>query len=59
MVTINERRLLDRIGKLGQIGKDLDGKRTRLAADDAEKSTGLTVSAGILATVRQRFLLCL
>lgn len=37
MVTINERRLLDRIGKLGQIGKDLDGKRTRLAADDAEK----------------------
>lgn len=37
MVTINERRLLDRIGKLGQIGKGLDGKRTRLAADDAEK----------------------
>ena len=37
MVTINERSLLDRIGKLGQIGKDLDGKRTRLAADDAEK----------------------
>ena len=37
MVTINERRLLDRIGKLGQIGKDLEGKRTRLAADDAEK----------------------
>lgn len=37
MVTINERRLLDRIGKLGQIGKDLDGKRTRLAADDEEK----------------------
>lgn len=37
MVTINERRLLDRIGKLGQIGKNLDGKRTRLAADDAEK----------------------
>ena len=37
MVTINERRLLDRIGKLEQIGKDLDGKRTRLAADDAEK----------------------
>lgn len=37
MVTINERRLLDRISKLGQIGKDLDGKRTRLAADDAEK----------------------
>ena len=29
--------MLDRIGKLGQIGKDLDGKRTRLAADDAEK----------------------
>ena len=37
MVTINERRLLDRIGKVGQVGKDLDGKRTRLAADDAEK----------------------
>ena len=47
MVTINERRLLDRIGKLGQIGKDLDGKRTRLAADDAEKLGRDAVVAGM------------
>lgn len=37
MATINERRLLDRISRLGEIGKDLEGRRTRLAADDAEK----------------------
>lgn len=38
MTAINERRLLDRISALGDIGKDVQGKRTRLAADDADKA---------------------
>lgn len=38
MVTINGHRLLDRINTLGKIGMDADGRRTRLAADDADKA---------------------
>lgn len=38
MVTINEHRLLDRINTLGKIGMDAGGRRTRLAADDADKA---------------------
>lgn len=38
MVSINAKRLLDRINTLGAIGIDEEGRRTRLAADDAEKA---------------------
>lgn len=37
MLTINKTRLLERIHALGAIGKDEEGRRTRLAASDAEK----------------------
>ncbi len=37
MLTINKTRLLKRIHALGAIGKDEEGRRTRLAASDAEK----------------------
>ena len=38
MTKINEERLLQRIDELGRIGKDSEGKRTRLAASDADKA---------------------
>lgn len=38
MVSINEKRLIEKINALGNIGIDSEGKRTRLAADDAEKA---------------------
>lgn len=38
MVSMNEKRLIDRINALGKTGIDAEGKRTRLAADDAEKA---------------------
>lgn len=38
MVSINEKRLISHINALGTIGIDREGKRTRLAADDAEKA---------------------
>lgn len=38
MISINEKRLIDRINTLGRIGIDEEGRRTRLAADDAEKA---------------------
>lgn len=38
MAAMNEKRLIDHINELGQIGIDSDGRRTRLAADDAEKA---------------------
>lgn len=37
MVKINEERLISRINELGQVGIDAEGRRVRLAADDAEK----------------------
>ena len=37
MLSINETRLMERIHTLGKIGKDAEGRRTRLAASDAEK----------------------
>ena len=38
MTTINGRRLLERLDALGEIGKDAEGRRTRLAADDADRA---------------------
>lgn len=38
MAAINGRRLLDRINALGEIGKDAEGRRTRLPGDDADKA---------------------
>lgn len=38
MATINEHRLLERISALGKIGRDAGGRRTRLAADGADKA---------------------
>lgn len=38
MLSIKGNRLLERIASLGAIGKDEDGKRTRLAASDPEKA---------------------
>ena len=38
MISISEKRLLDRIDALGEVGIDAEGKRTRLAADDNEKA---------------------
>ena len=37
MVSVNGERLLSKINKLGKIGKDAEGRRTRLAASDADK----------------------
>ena len=37
MLSINGARLMERIHALGEIGKDAEGRRTRLAASDAEK----------------------
>ena len=37
MLSVNGARLLDRINELGAIGKDEEGRRTRLAASDTEK----------------------
>ncbi len=37
MIKINEERLLQRINELGRIGMDSEGRRTRLAASDADK----------------------
>ena len=37
MVFVNGKRLLSRINELGKIGKDAEGRRTRLAASDADK----------------------
>ncbi len=37
MIKINEERLLQRINELGRIGMDAEGRRTRLAASDADK----------------------
>lgn len=37
MVSVNGERLLARINELGAIGKDAEGRRTRLAASDTEK----------------------
>lgn len=45
MATINEHRLLERISALGKIGRDADGRRTRLAADGADKA-GRDAAAG-------------
>ena len=38
MLTINGERLLERINALGAIGKDSDGRRTRLVATDEDKA---------------------
>ena len=37
MLSVNGERLLERINELGAIGKDEEGRRTRLAASDTEK----------------------
>ena len=37
MLSVDKTRLLERIHALGAIGKDGEGRRTRLAASDAEK----------------------
>lgn len=37
MLSINSTRLLERLQALGALGKDAEGRRTRLAASDAEK----------------------
>ena len=37
MISVNGERLLARINELGAIGKDAEGRRTRLAASDTEK----------------------
>ena len=37
MLSVNGARLLERINELGAIGKDEEGRRTRLAASDTEK----------------------
>lgn len=37
MLSVNGARLLERINELGTIGKDEEGRRTRLAASDTEK----------------------
>jgi len=56
MVSMNEKRLIDRINALGKTGIDAEGKRTRLAADDAEKAgrdlvAGWMREAGLEVTV--------
>lgn len=38
MMSINEKRLLDRINALGKVGIDSEGRRIRLAADDGDKA---------------------
>ena len=38
MIKVNEERLINHLNTLGAIGIDAEGKRTRLAADDAEKA---------------------
>ena len=38
MLSINKERLIGRINALGAIGRDEEGKRTRLAASDADKA---------------------
>ena len=38
MITMNEKRLLDRINALGEVGIDAEGRRIRLAADDGDKA---------------------
>lgn len=40
MVSVNGERLLARINELGAIGKDAEGRRTRLAASDTENRAG-------------------
>lgn len=37
MLSVNGTRLMERIRELGEIGKDAEGRRTRLAASDTEK----------------------
>lgn len=43
MTTMNTKRLIERIYELGKVGIDSEGRRTRLAADDAEKAGRDTV----------------
>ena len=38
MISINGKRLLDRINALGEVGIDGEGRRIRLAADDGDKA---------------------
>lgn len=45
MAGINGQRLIERINSLGKIGIDAEGRRTRLAADDAEKAGRDAVAA--------------
>ena len=40
MISVNGERLLARINELGAIGKDAEGRRTRLAASDTENRAG-------------------
>lgn len=58
MASINEKRLIDHINALGKIGIDAEGRRTRLAADDAEKAgrdavAGWMREAGLKVVVDQ------
>ena len=43
MVSVNGERLLSRINELGKIGKDAEGRRTRLAASDADKQNWMSM----------------
>ena len=35
---INGKRMMERVRELGEIGKDAEGRRTRLAASDEDKA---------------------
>lgn len=38
MISINGKRMMKRVRELGEIGKDVEGRRTRLAASDEDKA---------------------
>lgn len=38
MLSINGKRMMERVRELGTIGKDTEGRRTRLAASDEDKA---------------------
>ena len=40
MISVNGERLLAKINELGAIGKDAEGRRTRLAASDTKNRAG-------------------
>ena len=48
-LSIDGARLLERIHRLGQVGRDADGRLTRLAASDADKAARDQLVAWIAA----------